>query len=75
MYYVDLPIFVQIIWLIFGALVLLPWIAIPAIAVYKLFQVKRMPRTSAVNGTISLDPALGFTMADGGESVEKKNKK
>ncbi len=75
MYYIDLPIFAQILWVIFGALILLPWVAIPAIAVYKFVQVMRMPKTSAVKGAVSLDPTLGFTMADGGESIEKTKKK
>lgn len=75
MYYVDLPIYAQVIWIIFGLLVLLPWVAIPAIAIYKMFQVFRMPRVSTANGEIAMSPLvgkLGLTMADGGEKVEEK---
>jgi len=76
MYYADLPIYAQVIWIILGLLVLLPWVAIPAIAIYKMFQVFRMPRVSAV-GEIAMSPLagkLGLTMADGGEKVEKDKK-
>jgi len=75
MYYINLPIYAQIIWIVLTALVLLPWIAIPAIAIYKFFQVLRMPKTSLAHGAVSLDPTLGFTMADGGEAVKKNNQK
>lgn len=75
MYYVDLPFYAQIIWIIFGLLVLLPWVAIPAIAIFKMFQVFRMPRTSTAGSEVAI-PAisskLGLTMADGGEKVEEK---
>ncbi len=75
MYYVDLPIYAQIIWIIFGLLVLLPWVAIPAIAIYKMFQVLRMPRVSTSANEVIVSPLagkLGLTMADGGEKVNKK---
>ena len=77
MYYIDLPIYAQIIWVILGLLVLLPWVAIPAIVVFKLIQVWRMPRISAVKGKIEMSPLtskLGLTMADGGENVENNKK-
>lgn len=76
MYYVDLPFYAQVIWIIFGLLVLLPWVAIPAIAIFKMFQVLRMPRVSTANGDVAMSPLagkLGLTMADGGEKVEEKN--
>lgn len=75
MYYIDLPIYAQVLWIIFGLLVLLPWVAIPAIAIYKMFQVLRMPRVSTVAGDIAMSPLtskLGLTMADGGEKVADK---
>jgi hypothetical protein len=75
MYYVDLPFYAQVIWIIFGLLVLLPWVAIPAIAIFKMFQVLRMPRVSTATGEVAMSPLtgkLGLTMADGGEKVEEK---
>lgn len=77
MYYVDLPIYAQIIWIILGLLVLLPWVAIPAIAILKMIQVWRMPRVSTINGEIAMPPLagkLGLTLADGGEKVENNKK-
>jgi len=77
MYYVDLPSYAQVIWIILGLLVLLPWVAIPAIAIFKLIQVWRMPRLSTVNGEIEVSPLankLGLTLADGGEKVENNKK-
>lgn len=76
MYYTDLPIYAQILWIIFGLLVILPWVAIPAIAIYKFIHVLRMPRAKTVGATLEVDTSnLGLTMADGGESVEDNNKK
>lgn len=76
MYYTDLPIYAQILWIFFGLLVLLPWVAIPAIAIYKFVYVLRMPKAKTVGASLELDTSnLGLTMADGGESVENKNKK
>ena len=76
MYYTDLPIYAQILWIFFGLLVLLPWVAIPAIAIYKFIHVMRMPKTQIAAAKLELDTSnLGLTMADGGESVENNNKK
>jgi hypothetical protein len=78
MYYIDMPIYAQIIWIIMGLLVLFPWIAIPSIAIYKFFQVMRLPKASVAGATTEMDivnTKLGLTMADGGESVEDKKKK
>ena len=76
MYYTDLPIYAQILWIFFGLLVLLPWVAIPAIAIYKFIHVMRMPKTQMAAANLELDTSnLGLTMADGGESVENNNKK
>ncbi len=77
MHYVDLPIYAQVIWIILGLLVLLPWVAIPAIAIFKMIQVRRMPRVSTANGETAISPLvgkLGLTMADGGEKVENNKK-
>jgi hypothetical protein len=74
MYYVDLPIYAQILWVLLGLLVLLPWIAIPSIIIYKFIQVRRLPKASTVNG-LEIDTGnLGITMADGGETVDNKKK-
>ena len=75
MYYIELPIYAQIIWIILGLLVIFPWIAIPAIAMYKFVQVMRLPKASTITGDISVTENLGLTMADGGESIDKNNKK
>jgi hypothetical protein len=77
MYYIDLPIYAQILWIALGLLVLLPWIAIPAIAIYKFFHVMRMPKVATANADFEMDSItnkLGFTMTDGGESVDNKKK-
>ncbi len=74
MYYVDLPIYVQILWIMLGLLVLLPWIAIPAIAVYKFVQFMRLPKANTIPSDLGVANNLGLTMADGGESA-KDNKK
>ena len=78
MYYIDLPIYAQILWIIMGLLVLLPWIAIPAIAMYKFIQVRRLPKVSTVNANLGVDTVtnnLGLTLADGGESIDENKKK
>ncbi|MDW7678923.1 MAG: hypothetical protein SCK70_00035 [bacterium] len=78
MYYLDLPIYAQVIWIALALLVLLPWVAIPVIAIFKLIQVWRIPRLiSTLNGEIEasyLSDKLGLTMADGGEKLEKNKK-
>jgi hypothetical protein len=75
MYYVDLPIYAQVIWVILSLVVLLPWIAIPSIVIYKLVTVRRLPKASTAGVDLSVDTTnLGLTMADGGESVEKDKK-
>ena len=65
MYYIDLPIYAQILWLILGLLVLLPWIGIPAVAIYQFFKVKRMPKLSIVNQKSEINPiASKLALAD-----------
>lgn len=73
MYYTDLPFYAQILWVLFGSMVILPWLAIPAIAIYKLVQVMKMPKVSTASANVGVDVLtgnLGFTMADGGEKVK-----
>jgi hypothetical protein len=54
-------------------LVIFPWIAIPSIVIYKIFQVRRLPKASMAGADMNVDTSgLGLTMADGGESVEEK---
>jgi hypothetical protein len=74
MYFTDLHIYAQFILVLLGLLVVFPWVAIPAIAIYKFFQVSRFPKASVADEKISFDANLGLTMADGGEYVkDKKN--
>jgi ABC-type microcin C transport system permease subunit YejE len=75
MYYIDLPIYAQILWIILSLLVLFPWIAIPSIVIYKFIQVRRLPKASIAAGNLEVDTTgLGLTMADGGESIENDKK-
>ena len=77
MYFTDLHIYAQFILVLLGLLVVFPWVAIPALAIYKFFQVSRLPKASIAEEKISVEAVhgkLGLTMADGGESVkDKKN--
>jgi hypothetical protein len=75
MYYVDLPIYAQIIWIILSLLVLFPWIAIPSLVLYKIINIRRLPKASTAGANLEVDTSnLGLTMADGGESVEQEKK-
>jgi len=56
MYYINLPIYAQILWIVLGLIVLLPWIGIPAVAVYQFFKVKGMPKLSIVNQKSEINP-------------------
>ena len=59
MYYINLPIYAQILWIVFGLIVLLPWITIPAVAIYQFFKVKRMPKLSTANQKSEINPITG----------------
>jgi len=77
MLFPDLHIYAQIILIALGLIVLFPWISIPAIALYKFFQVMRLPKASAAGVNFEMDAVtskLGLTMADGGEKTKDKKK-
>jgi hypothetical protein len=75
MYYIDLPIYAQVLWALLTFLVVFPWIAIPSIVIYKIVQVRRLPKATLAGADLNLDTSgLGLTMADGGESVENEKK-
>jgi len=44
MYYTNLSAWGIIIWIIFGLLVIFPWITIIAIVIYKFIQIIRLPK-------------------------------
>jgi hypothetical protein len=75
MLFPELNIYAQIILVALGLIVLLPWISIPAIALFKFFQVMRLPKASAAGVNLEMEAVnskLGLTMADGGEKTKTK---
>lgn len=76
MYYIDLPWYAVVIWAVFALLVLLPWIAIPAIGIGAFVQGILGYKKSVARAPAGLELGrLGLTMADGGEEVKKDSQK
>jgi hypothetical protein len=78
MYYINLPWYAVVIWAVFALLVLLPWIAIPAIGIGAFVQGILGYKKSVARAPVGLElhpGQLGLTMADGGEEVKKDSEK
>jgi len=78
MYYIDLPWYAFALWVVLALIVLLPWIAIPVIAVVAFVQglFGHAPSTAtSPHGFPVTSERLGVTMADGGEELRKKSKR
>ena len=73
MFYIDLPWYALIIWVVFALVLLLPWIAIPVIGISALMKGIFGTRTSEARAPVGFQvpsPELGLTMADGGEKLD-----
>ncbi len=78
MFYIELPWYALIIWIVFALLVLLPWIALPIIGISALFQGLFGAKRSIAKSPIGFQRQtgqLGLTMADGGKKVDDDSKK
>jgi hypothetical protein len=73
MFYIDLPWYALIIWVVFALVLLLPWIALPVIGISALFRgifgTRKVDARAPVGFQVP-SRELGLTMADGGEKLE-----
>ena len=72
MLFTEISLYGQIVIVFLGLLVIFPLVAVISIAIYKFFQVMRLPKTSTVGFGEEAVSRLGLTMADGGKKIEEK---
>ena len=75
MYYIDLPWYAMLLWVVLALVVILPWIAIPLIAVVAAVQAMvGETSTASKHAKESRVPSaqIGLTMADGGEKLKRR---